>query len=143
MSAGPSSESGTITLWMLGLCVALLFLGGVSLDLWRAASERRSVTGIVDAAAIAGASGIDEAHLRATGELRLDPGRAQDFAVASLASHSESVIHPSVVVASDGSAITVAGSRDVPFTLLKVLMPGLQPLQVQAQATSSPRSASP
>ena len=49
-------ESGTITLWMLGLCLMLFLLGGISLDLWRAFSERRSLAASADAAAVAGAS---------------------------------------------------------------------------------------
>src|SRR5438128_12171130 len=34
-------EHGTTTLWVLGLCISLLFLGGLSLDLWRAVADRR------------------------------------------------------------------------------------------------------
>jgi hypothetical protein len=38
-NVGARRESGTITLWMLGLCLMLFLLGGISLDLWRAFSE--------------------------------------------------------------------------------------------------------
>src|ERR1700716_167274 len=47
---GGPRESGTITLWMLGLCLMLFLLGGISLDLWRAFSERRSLAATADAA---------------------------------------------------------------------------------------------
>jgi Flp pilus assembly protein TadG len=61
---GARRESGTITLWMLGLCLMLFLLGGISLDLWRAFSERRSLAATADAAAVAGASALDEAAYR-------------------------------------------------------------------------------
>jgi Flp pilus assembly protein TadG len=60
-SIGERREAGTITLWMLGLCLMLFLLGGISLDLWRAFSERRSLAATADAAAVAGASALDEA----------------------------------------------------------------------------------
>jgi Flp pilus assembly protein TadG len=131
-------DRGSITLWLLGLSIAVLFLGGLSLDLWRAFNERRLVAGIVDAAAIAGASGIDEPLLRATGEVRLDPAAAEGRALANLASHSATV-DAAVTVAADGSAITVTGSREVPLTLLGVLLPDQGPLTFEVSATSRPQ----
>ena len=38
-----AAEYGTITLWILGLCLMLFLLGGISLDLWRSFSERRAL----------------------------------------------------------------------------------------------------
>ncbi len=74
---GARRESGTITLWMLGLCLMLFLLGGISLDLWRAFSERRSLAATADAAAVAGASALDEAEYRNSGAVRLVPADAQ------------------------------------------------------------------
>ena len=51
-----AAEHGTITLWILGLCLMLFLLGGISLDLWRSFSERRALAATADAAALAGAS---------------------------------------------------------------------------------------
>lgn len=136
------AEQGSITLWLLGLCVAILFLGGLSLDLWRAFNERRTVAGIVDAAAIAGASGVDEIWLRNTGEVRLDPAAAEARALANLAGHS-TPIDAAVTVAQDGSAITVTGTRDVPLTLLGVLLPDQGPLTFEVSATSRPQRGPP
>ena len=65
-------ERGTMTLWVLGLCIAVLFLGGLSLDLWRVIAVRRSLVAMADAGATAGANGLDQAALR-DGVLRLDP----------------------------------------------------------------------
>src|SRR5262249_60080887 len=81
---GDRGESGTTTLWMLGLCLMLFLLGGVSLDLWRAFSERRSLAAAADAAAVAGASALDEAAYRSSGAVRLVPSDARRRAQASL-----------------------------------------------------------
>lgn len=136
-------EAGSLTIWMLGLLILVLGLGGISLDLWRAFDTRRALAGITDAAAIAGASGIDQAHLRATGTTRLDPDLAYDLAATRLAAHADSIQAPTITIASDGSAITVTATRDVQFTLLRVLLPELGRKQVGARATSSPREGAP
>src|SRR5262249_59829118 len=70
---------------MLGLCLMLLLLGGISLALWRAFSERRSLAAAADAAAVAGASALDEAAYRGSGAVRLVPADARRRALASLA----------------------------------------------------------
>jgi uncharacterized membrane protein len=53
------SEHGFFTIWVLGLVVTLMFMGGISLDLWKAFTARRDLAQIADSAAIAGASQID------------------------------------------------------------------------------------
>ena len=68
-----NGESGTITLWLLGVCLLLFALGGISLDLWRGFSARRSLATAADAAALAGASAIDEEAYRRSGVVQLDP----------------------------------------------------------------------
>lgn len=138
-----SDEGGSIVLWMVGLVMMTLFLGGLAVDLWRAFSERRAVAGIVDAAAIAGSSGIDEQLYRATNEVVLDPDLAVDLAYASMAAQGESVDDPFVDVAADGSTITVGGAREVPFTLLRVLLPELADAHVEAVAVSGPALEAP
>lgn len=130
-------EAGTITLWMLGLCVVLLFLGGLSIDLWRAFSERRDLAGAVDSAAIAGASAIDAEHFRATGEVVLDARGAAGAACAYL----RELPRP---VGCDGIAVTpelieVRATRQVAFTFLKVLLPDQAPLTIDVAARVEPR----
>ena len=65
--SGLRAQRGTITLWLLGLCVLLLPLGGLGLDLGRAFATRRSLSAAADAAALAGAGAIDVAAYRADG----------------------------------------------------------------------------
>ncbi|MDQ3974197.1 MAG: pilus assembly protein TadG-related protein [Actinomycetota bacterium] len=115
---GPGAEAGSITLWLLGLCVALLFGGGTSLNLWRAFGQRRAVAGIVDAAASAASSGIDERHLRRSGELQLDPAEAEGLALALVDGHPEPALLTGRDVAATVGGITVSTSS-VDLTLLR------------------------
>ena len=75
-----------ITLWVLGLTIAVMFLGGLGLDLWRAIAVRREVSVMADAAATAGANGLDESALRG-GELELDDARVRALVAAELAEY--------------------------------------------------------
>ena len=65
-----------ITLWVLGLTISVMFLGGLGVDLWRAIAVRREVSTMADAAATAGANGLDESALRG-GRLELDDSRVR------------------------------------------------------------------
>lgn len=78
-----------MTLFGLGLSVMLLFVGGFSLDLWRAHSERRSLAELADAAAAAGANGIDTSVYRDSGELVLDPLLAEALAWESIVGQAD------------------------------------------------------
>ena len=81
------SERGSITFWVLGLSIAVLFLGGISVDLWRVMSDRRELAAVADSAAAAGASAIDVDHWRDTGEIRLLNDGAIDLAQRVVAQH--------------------------------------------------------
>lgn len=132
-------EDGTLVLWFLGLCLLLLTIAGLGIDLWRGFSERRALVGIADAAAFAGASGIDEAHFRTTGVVRLEPSRARSLARRSVAAQSDdrSLVAAAVTVDPAASAVTVVVSGEVPLTLLRLLT--LEPLEVTAVATAQPQ----
>lgn len=132
-------EEGTLVLWFLGLCLLLLTLAGLGMDLWRGFSERRALVAIADAAAFAGASGLDEEHFRVTGETQLDPARARAMARRSLAGQSDrrSLVDAAVSVDNARSTITVVVQGEVPLTLLRLLT--VEPLRVTAVATAEPR----
>jgi Flp pilus assembly protein TadG len=117
-----SSQEAFITIWLLGLCVALLFLGGISLDLWRAFSTRRALASIADAAAVAGASGIDRARFDSANELVLDPGLARSLALDSFRSQNRGTVgdEPRIDVTPDRITVTVTGKID--YTLLRILL---------------------
>ena len=133
-------ESGTITLWMLGLCLMLFLLGGISLDLWRAFSERRSLAASADAAAVAGASALDEAAYRSTGAVRLVPADAQRRARASLADQLDrrALRDARVDATEDTVIVTVGGSVD--FSLLQIVAPGDE-FAITVHATARPQAS--
>ncbi|CAN5185366.1 hypothetical protein BH20ACT9_BH20ACT9_05770 [soil metagenome] len=129
-------ERGSVTLWMLGLCVMVLFVGGLSLDLWRAFAERRALAGIADAAAIAGAGAVDEAALRTTGIVRLDPDRAAALARRSLAGQPGAADIRAASVRAGPRLVAVDVSGVVHFTLLRVLLPD-DPFTVSVSARAA------
>lgn len=138
-----TGERGSVALWLLGVCVMLLFLGGLSLDLWRGFAERRALAAAADAAAVAAAQAIDEAHFRTTGEVVLDPGLAEALALTSLAGQPEAARMTGALVSVDGERVTVTVTGEVPLTLLAVLMPDREPLLVNVASTATPRTGDP
>lgn len=132
-------EGGNITLWLLGLCVSVLFLGGISIDLWHAFSERRALAGAVDAAAIAGASGLDEQAFREDGRVALDPALAESLAAENLRSQGDLSSLTAWSTTASPQEITVTAAGSVELTLLRVLAPGQGPLRIQVSATVAPR----
>jgi Flp pilus assembly protein TadG len=136
MRARPTEERGTVTLWVLGLCVSLLFVGGLGLDLWRAVAERRQLSAMADSAATAAANGVDVEALRA-GTLRLDSERVRQIARATLARDAEAGALDAVDVGVDGNRVTVVLRDHVNFSLLGIFMGGRH-FDVRVRATASP-----
>jgi hypothetical protein len=126
-----------ITLWILGLTISVMFLGGLGLDLWRAVAVRREVSTMADAAATAGANGLDESELRG-GQLELDDGRVRQLVAAELSEYP-------TAGRLDGEQVTIAGAQvnvtlreQVHFSLLGIFM-GRGRFTVQATATAEAR----
>jgi Flp pilus assembly protein TadG len=130
-------SQGTVTLWLLGICLLLFALGGISLDLWRGFSDRRSLAATADAAALAGASAVDETQYRASGTVMLDAARAESRARAHIARQLDRAALRAVSVHADAEAVTVVVDGEVGFTLLGLLQPGA--LEVRVTATATPR----
>ena len=135
-------EEGSMTIWMLGLCVMLLFLGGISLDLWRAFAERRALAERVDSAAVAGGSGIDESAFRANSVVQLDPARADALAWANLSDQPTDPALLSQDVSASTGTVTVTATGQVRFTLLGVLLVG-KPFIISVSATVQPEAGGP
>lgn len=128
-------ESGQITLWVLGLAVALLGLGGISVDLWRVMGERSELAVIADSAAVAGANGVDVDWFRATGEVRLLEPLARDLALSILS--QEDVVVVGLTVQNDQMVVQIR--REVAFSLLNILTAGQDPsvtIDVVGRATA-------
>jgi Flp pilus assembly protein TadG len=131
--AGP--ERGTVTLWVLGCCILLLALGGVSVDLWRSFAARRALAAAADAAARAGASAIDEDRYRASGELVLVPDVAEARARASIERQLDAAALRRAHVEVTASVVTVSVGGSVPLSLLRLVSPADLDIEVAASAT--------
>jgi Flp pilus assembly protein TadG len=131
---------GTVVLWLLGLCLLLFALGGISLDLWRAFSERRALAATADAAALAGASALDETRYRVADEVVLVPAQAEARARDSIDRQADRRALRSFDVRADTETVTVVVHGSVGFTLLGLLSPG--DFAVDVTATAAPRRSS-
>lgn len=131
-------ERGSVTVWVLGVCIAVLFMGGLSIDVWRAFTERRVLAGMADGAAVAGATALDVDAWRTSGVVQLLPDQAAGRAGAYLAGHPrwDAAITDSVLPAPD--SVTVTLQREVEFTLLRILLAEEEPFTVSVTATAIP-----
>jgi len=102
--------------------VALLLVGGIALDLWRLLGDRRDLSSLADAAAIAATSGLDVDGLRETGVTVLDPSAVDIRIDELLAAQPESTLvgwrAPQVSYAVPECDVAVRFERDFDFTLL-------------------------
>jgi len=130
-------ERGTTTLWVLGLCMIVLFLGGLSLDLWRVITVRRSLVAMADAGATAGADGLDPKALRRN-EIALDPVIARADAESALRAQSGWPTVEAADVAVTPGQVTVTLQAHVSFTLLGIFVHG-DPVTVRAAASAQPQ----
>jgi len=138
-SGSATGEVGTTTIWMLGLCLMLFLLGGISLDLWRAFSERRALAAAADAAAVAGAAALDEQAYRESGVVRLLPADAERLAARSLAGQVDRRAMRGSRIAADEGRVVVEVQGSVDFSLLSLLSPGDRfEITVEAVAHPSP-----
>jgi Flp pilus assembly protein TadG len=130
-----SGEQGSTTLWILALSLALLMVGGIGVDLWRALAEYRELAGIADAAAVAASSAVDADHFRATGQVVLDEDLAHRLALAQIAAQPDEVTlsAPPDVDIDDGLTVTVVLQRSFRLTLLALAAPG-EEIQIRAEA---------
>jgi Flp pilus assembly protein TadG len=118
----------------------LLLLGGISLDLWRAFSERRSLTSAADAAAVAGATALDTDAYRRTGVVQLAPAEAERRAIASLRDQLDKRALRDAHVTADTNTVTVEVHGEVEFTLLRLADPGGN-LPILVRSTARPQSS--
>jgi hypothetical protein len=115
----------------------LLALGGISIDLWRSFSSRRALAAGADAAALAGASAIDEDRYRSSGTLVLLPALAERRARASVAGQLDTAALRAVDVDATERAVTVVVRGNVAFSLLGIF--GRGDFDVEVAATAAPR----
>lgn len=134
-------QEGMVVLWLLGMAVTLLMLGGLSVDLWRVFSDRRALVGVADAASYAGASGIDVDAFRSGLGVVLSEAAARELAERSVASQADTpgLETATVTVAPGGTSVTVTVTGRVDLTLMKLLAPGQDAIELTVTSTAEPR----
>jgi len=140
-----SSERGSVSIWIIMWMLCILFIAGFGLDLWRGIAVRRSLAEQADAAASAGANGIDLDIFRDTGDVVVDPRLAEALAVENLSAQGEAGLIDDAVVSVDPATqeVSVTLSGTVEFTLIRIFMTGEPPLAVDVTATAAPRIGEP
>lgn len=132
------NERGQAAVLLIGLLVLAVGFVGVAVDGARLFTARRDLSSVADAAALAGASALDEAAYRASmgREIRVDPERARAAAATVIA---EAGVTPGtqVDVAVDGNSVEVRIGRPVATTFLRVV--GLAEQHIGAHARAAPR----
>lgn len=137
------AERGSITFFGIGMVMVLLFVGGLSVDLWRVFGERRALAELADAAAAAGSNGVDLAIYRDTGVVVLDPGLATDLAWDSIERQADKGSLTEVpLIGATPELVVVEVHGQVELTLLKIFAPG-DPLEISVIAESTPRRGLP
>ena len=126
-----------MVIWTMGLAVVLFAVIYLVTDAWRLIAADRALSAAVDAAAAAGANGIDEDVFRAGATLSLDPGQAETLARQSLAEQPDADLFVGVTISATPDRITVAADRNVQLLLLRFI--GESGRLVHAEGQSTPR----
>lgn len=136
-------QEGSTTIWMLGVAVIVLVLGGIGLDLWGAVSDRARLVGLADAAAVAGATAVDQSAVRrGEGAVVIDPARARERVAEHLAGQDDRQLLTGTVVEVVGDQVRVQLSARIEVTLLRVLVAG-EGMDVTVEGTARAVQAAP
>lgn len=123
------TERGTVTVLVVAMTTALMLVAGLVFDGGRMIAARRDADGVAAAAARAGAQGVDEAGLRQTDGVPLDPVDARARAQRYL---TTTPYAGTVVVA--GDTVTVHVQRTQELQILSLA--GLRSSNVTGTATA-------
>lgn len=132
-------DRGQITFWMLTFALVILFLGlGITVEGARIWSAWRNVAAQADAAAAAGASGIDEPAFRSSNgqTIQLDPATAEELAYENIDAQQDNDDITSVDATATTEHITVVVNAEVDLFVLGAVR---GPFHITATATADPR----
>jgi len=110
------SERGQVSIVLIGMLVAGLLVIGAAFDGTRVFLARRDAANVADAAALAGASAVDEAEFRASNGTVVQLDRE----AAVREAHSIDGAEDAAVVAED-DRVSVRVVEDVPMVLFRFL----------------------
>ena len=131
-----ANQRGSATMFVLGVAIAVLMLGGLSVDFWRAIAARRALAAMADAAATAGANGTDPGSLR-SGGMNLDPNVARDLAAAQLQQGGAALRIGLVDIDTNNQRVVVTLQQHIEFSLLS-LFGDHRGFTVRVSATAAP-----
>jgi Flp pilus assembly protein TadG len=125
------SDSGQVTVFVVGIMAALLLLAGLVVDGGDVLAARQVATNNAQAAARAGAQAISLSAYRSTGQVILDPAAAEAAAGAYLRGVGEQG-----TVSVSGDTVTVTVHLRQPLAILSIV--GVPSLTVTGTGTASP-----
>ncbi|MPZ28595.1 MAG: hypothetical protein GEV12_19890 [Micromonosporaceae bacterium] len=123
-------DRGVVTGYTVIVTLAVLVFAGLVLDAGLAIATKVGAVSVAQSAARAGARELDLAHLRATGQIRLDPLQAHSAAQGWLDSAG---MPGAVSVVGDEVTVTVTTARDT--QLLQLV--GIASIPVGATGTAT------
>jgi Flp pilus assembly protein TadG len=126
-------DRGAVTGYTVIVTLAVLIFAGLVLDAGLAIATKVDATAAAQSAARAGARELDLAHLRTTGQLRLDPAAAHDAAQDWL---DRAGLAGTVNVTGDEVTVTVTTAQDT--QLLQLVGITSIPVGTTATATAIP-----
>jgi hypothetical protein len=137
-----AEERGTMAVWAILFTILLLGFGSFAWEAWGVFNTWRGVSGRADAAAIAGGSGLDEEAYRRSGQVVLDPARAEDLAWRNLRAQQRDPSFVRADVDATPARVRVVVEGRARLFLIRLLLPRQGPLTVRATGVAEPRRGS-
>ena len=133
-------DSGQMTIFVVGLALVAMAVTAFAIEGTRAFLMRRTLQNAADAAAVAGASQLDErAYYSSGGDVvAIAPAEADSAVSSSLAGRG---LDATTVVDSSPSRVRVALRASLPTPFLALI--GIDSVPVAAEATSEPVAGPP
>jgi Flp pilus assembly protein TadG len=137
-----ADERGMMAVWAILFTILLLGFGSFAWESWGVFNTWREVSGRADAAAIAGASGLDEEVYRRSGRVVLDPDRAEELARRNLRAQPRDPSLVGATVDATPARVRVVVEGRARLFLIRLLLPRQGPLTVRAVGVAEPRRGS-
>jgi hypothetical protein len=137
---GAGSQSGQVTILILGLALVCMAIAGIAVDGTRAFLYRRTLQSAADASALAGAAEIDRSRYYSTGgrAITLQLNQARSAAGRWLSARG---LPARAAIEADSSAVRVTLRGEVATTFLNLI--GVGQLPVVVESVAEPVAGSP